>query len=83
MASQAALIRRLFAPELLAMPLTDITPLHLHREWNRLLESGGRHRRTKAPRLLSKKTVRNIPSMVSSAFTRAIKCNRHREPGDK
>jgi hypothetical protein len=59
--------------ELLAMPLADITPLHLHREWNRLLESGGHHRRTKAPRPLSRKTVRNIASMVSSAFTRASK----------
>ena len=25
-------------PELLAMPLADITPLHLNREWNRLLK---------------------------------------------
>lgn len=61
------------ATELSAMPLTEITPLHLHREWSRLAESGGHYRRTKASRPLSKKTVRNIASMVSSAFTRAIK----------
>lgn len=30
---------------LLAMPVTEITPLHLTREWNRLRESGGHHRR--------------------------------------
>src|ERR1051326_2227094 len=47
-------------PELLAMPLTDITSLHFDREWRRLLASGGHHRRTKVPRPLSAKTVRNI-----------------------
>jgi len=47
-------------PTLLAMPLAEIGPLHLSREWNRLLESGGHHRRTKQPRPLLAKTVRNI-----------------------
>jgi len=60
-------------PELLAMPLNDITPLHLNREWKRLLVSGGRHQRTKEARPLSKKTVRNIAGVLSSAFARAIK----------
>ena len=60
-------------PELLAMPLADITPLHLNREWNRLLQSGGRTRRDKTPRPLSAKTVRNIAGVVSSAFLRAVK----------
>jgi integrase len=68
------------SPELLSMPISDITPLHLTREWDRLLERGGRHRKTKEPRPLSKKTVRNIAGVVSSAFTRAkkwglVKCN--------
>src|SRR5450631_3857819 len=30
-------------PELLNMPLAEITPLHLDREWKRLSESGGCH----------------------------------------
>ena len=60
-------------PELLAMPLADITPLHLNREWNRLLQSGGHTRRNKTPRPLSAKTVRNIAGVVSSAFIRAVK----------
>jgi len=55
------------------MPIGEITPLHLNREWNRLLESGGRDRYTKAPRPLSKKTVRNIAGVLSSAFTWAIR----------
>ena len=46
--------------ELLAKPLAEITPLHLTREWARLLKSGGHTRRTKLPRPLSAKTVRNI-----------------------
>jgi integrase len=59
--------------ELLSMPIREITALHLSREWNRLLERGGHHRKTKAPRPLSAKTVRNIAGVVSSAFARAIK----------
>ena len=46
---------------------------HLTREWNRLLERGGHLRRTKEPRPLSAKTVRNIAGVVSSAFARAIR----------
>jgi integrase len=61
------------SPELRAMPLADITAVHLGREWNRLLENGGHHRKTKAPRPLSAKTVRNIAGLVSSAFARAIR----------
>jgi integrase len=53
-----------------AMPLADITPLHLSREWNRLLESGGHTRSDKTPRPLSAKTVRSIAGVVSSAFAR-------------
>jgi integrase len=60
-------------PELLRMPIAETTPLHLTREWNRLLTRGGHHRRTKQPRALSAKTVRNIPGVVSSAFARAIR----------
>jgi integrase len=60
-------------PELLAMLLVDITPLHLNREWNRLLQCGGRTRRDKTPRPLSGKTVRSIAGVVSSAFHRAVK----------
>jgi len=59
--------------ELMAMPLKEITPLHLNREWNRLLRSGGHTRKTKTPRPMSAKTVRNIAGVVSSAFARAIR----------
>jgi integrase len=61
------------APELLAMPLTEITPLHLNREWTRLVKSGGHKRKTKEARPLAAKTVRNIAGLVSSAFSRAIR----------
>jgi integrase len=60
-------------PILLAMPLAEVGPLHLNREWNRLLASGGHTRRDKTPRPLSAKSVRNIAGVVSSAFLRAIK----------
>lgn len=61
------------SPELTAMALADIGPLHLTREWKRLLASGGRTRRTKKSRPLSAKTVRNIAGVVSSAFGRAVR----------
>src|SRR6266567_2533760 len=61
------------APELLAMNLTEITPLHLSREWTRLLKCGGHTYKTKTPRAMKPKTVRNIAGLVSSAFLRAIK----------
>jgi len=60
-------------PELLRMPIAEITSLHLTREWNRLSERGGHHRRSKRPRPLSAKTVLNIAGVVSSAFARAIR----------
>lgn len=60
-------------PTLLAMDLDAITPLILSREWKRLQERGGHHRRTKEQRPLSNKTVQNIAGIVSSAFKRAIK----------
>jgi integrase len=59
-------------PALLQKPLPEITPLHLNREWARLLKNGG-HTRYKIERPLSKKTVRNIAGVLSSAFSRAIK----------
>lgn len=64
---------QLLDPELLAMPLADITPLHLNREWNRLLQFGGHTRKDKTPRSLSAKTVRSTAGVVSSAFLRAVK----------
>ena len=60
-------------PEVLKMPLAEIRPLHLSREWKRLVERGGHHRQTKVPRPLSKKTVQNVAGVLSSAFKRAIK----------
>lgn len=60
-------------PELLTMPLAEITPLHLDREWRRLQECGGHHRRTKISRPLSAKTVRNVAGIISSAFAKAVK----------
>ncbi|HEY1757125.1 MAG TPA: tyrosine-type recombinase/integrase [Bryobacteraceae bacterium] len=61
------------APELLAMNMTEITPLHLSREWTRLLKCGGHTRKSKTSRPMKPKTVRNIAGLVSSAFVRAIK----------
>jgi integrase len=57
--------------DLLAMPIPAIKPLHLSREWNRLLTSGGRGRKAGKP--LSRKTVRNIAGLVSSAYTRGMR----------
>jgi integrase len=61
------------SPELVVMPVGEITPLHLAREWGRLLKGGGHHRRTKEARPLSAKTVRHVAGLLSSAFARAIR----------
>jgi len=60
------------SPVLLAMPISEIGPLHLSREWNRLLECGGKVRKTGAARCLSQTTVRKIAGVVSSAFSRGV-----------
>lgn len=57
---------------LLALSLAEVTPLHFHREWERLSKSGGRSR-TGDPRPLAPKTVRSIAGVVSAAFGRAVK----------
>ena len=57
--------------DLLAMQIPKIKPLHLSREWNRLLTCGGRGRKAGKP--LSRKTVRNIAGLVSSAYTRGMR----------
>jgi integrase len=59
------------APELLLMPLGEISALHLNREWNRLLKIGGHHRKTRQARPFSAKTLRHVAGLVSSAFARA------------
>src|ERR1017187_3557366 len=50
-----------------------IAPVHLSREWTRLLKCGGHTRKSKTPRAMKPKTVRNIAGLVSSAYLRAIK----------
>lgn len=59
--------------ELLSKPFQELTSLHFSSEWTRLLKSGGHTRKSHTPRPLSGKTVRNIASVVSSAYHRAIK----------
>ena len=59
-------------PDLLALPLADVRAMGLHDEWRRLLAEGGRDRKTKMPRPLSAKTVRNIASVASSALGWAV-----------
>jgi integrase len=61
------------SPDLLARPIAEITPLHLNREWIRLLKSGGHTRKAKTPRPLSAKTVRNVAGVISSAYSRSVK----------
>jgi integrase len=59
---------RMLSPELCAMPISELSALHLTREWARLRESGGRHRYTKQARSLAPKSVAGIRGVVSSAF---------------
>jgi integrase len=58
--------------DLLGLPVADVKAMTLHEEWRRLKDSGGHHRKTKALRPLSAKTVRNIASVVSAALSWAV-----------
>ncbi|MEQ1887529.1 MAG: site-specific integrase [Bryobacteraceae bacterium] len=59
--------------ELLDTAIDDVTPLDLTREWNRLRDAGGHVRgHVEVTRPLSAKTVRNIASVISSAFRKAV-----------
>lgn len=58
-----------------ALRLCDLTTLHLEREYNRLKESGGRHRTTKAARPLSVRGVRNIAGVIRTALKTAVRWN--------
>lgn len=60
------------SPELTRQPITEVTALMLHHEWERLSASGGHTRNDKTPRPLSPKTVRNIAGTVSSAYSWGI-----------
>ena len=55
------------------MTITEITSLHLNREWVRLAKIGGHTRKERTLRPLSAKTFRNIAGVVSSGFARAIR----------
>src|SRR5262249_2822693 len=58
------------ATDLLNMPIAEITPLHLSREWNRLLESGSQERdRRRRPLLLEMSSTRVEPSTGYLATT--------------
>jgi integrase len=71
-ATRYAELAEYLSPEVAALPVAEVTPLHLHREWKRLNESGGHQRKTKEPRPLSAKTVRHVAGVVSSAYGWAI-----------
>lgn len=58
--------------DLRKMPIAEITPLHLNREWSRLLEAGGK-KRGGGSRAMAPKTVRNIAGVVSAAYGRAVR----------
>jgi integrase len=51
-----------------ALPVAEVTTLHLTREWNRIKDEGGRHLITKQARPVSSQTVRLVKSVVSRAF---------------
>lgn len=58
-----------------AMRLCDLTALHLEREYGRLKDSGGRHRKTKKARPLGTRTVRHIAALIKTALNTAVRWN--------
>lgn len=62
-----------FDEGLLDTPVSEISTLMLEREYWRLREKGGHHRRTGEPRPLSAKTVRHMAGLVSAALNDAVR----------
>lgn len=62
-----------FHEALLEAPVAELTTMTLEREYWRLRESGGRHRRTRQARPLSARTVRNMAGLVSAALNDAVR----------
>jgi len=60
-------------PDLKRVRLADVSTLMLEREYNRLLDSGGRDRKKKKPRPLSARTVRHIADTVRGAMNTAMR----------
>ena len=67
---------RYLSAELLAMPIAEVSPLHLTREWNRLRVAGGhdpeRIKRGLPPKPLAATSVRSIAGFVATAYAHAI-----------
>ena len=53
--------------------LQKLTALQLERIFNLLLDAGGRNRKTKAPRPLSAKTVRDIAGVIRAALNTGVR----------
>ena len=59
------------APELLTLPVAEVTPLHLSRRVEPAPQQRRTTRRDQTPRPLRAKSVRHIAGLISSAFSRA------------
>jgi integrase len=60
-------------PYLGSLKLQDLTALTLERVLNRVKDSGGRDRKTKAARPLSAKTTRHVASVIKVILRKAVK----------
>jgi integrase len=60
-------------PDVLATALGQVNTLQLEREFERLRQAGGHHRRTKEARPLSARTVRSVWGVVSAAFNNGVR----------
>jgi integrase len=61
------------SPEILNVKLRDVSPFLLEKEYKRLREQGGHHRKTRALRPLSATTVHRVHEAIHVALNRAIK----------
>ncbi|HEY3440347.1 MAG TPA: tyrosine-type recombinase/integrase [Paludibaculum sp.] len=59
--------------ELCATPLSNLTPLQLEREFQRIKAEGGKERRTGSAKPVSPKTVHNVAGIVRTALEDAVR----------
>jgi len=59
--------------DVMETPIQELTPLQLEREFYRIKDCGGHHRKTKKARPVSAKTVKHVAALIGSALSDAVR----------
>lgn len=66
-------LRKHLHADVLKTPIQELTPLQLEKEFFRIKDEGGRHRKTKKAKPVSAKTVKHVAGLLGAAFSAAVR----------